>query len=45
MKVFFTRRKQYDMMRRRLASVVEETGLPVQSTLHKLRGELAASRS
>ncbi|XP_026194389.1 uncharacterized protein LOC113147583 [Cyclospora cayetanensis] len=42
--VFFTRRKQYDMTRKRLASVVEETGLPVNSTLRKLRVERAASK-
>ncbi|CDJ55969.1 hypothetical protein, conserved [Eimeria maxima] len=41
-KVFFTRRKQYDMTRKRLASVVEEAGLPVHSTVQKLRGELSS---
>ncbi|KAL8275329.1 hypothetical protein Esti_000778 [Eimeria stiedai] len=37
-KVFFTRRKQYDMARKRLASVVEEAGVPAHSTSQRLRG-------
>ncbi|KAL8429266.1 hypothetical protein Efla_005543 [Eimeria flavescens] len=43
-KVFFTRRKQYDMSRKRLASVIEEAGVTAHSTLQRTRGGTARTK-